>query len=1212
MKRYKLYFSTLLVAALLFVGCQKSLLLDSVDDEIVVNDGIAFEFSMLDSDVMGTRSDGTLAENSIDNGKVYFFAVNSLGVLTDKPVKASFSISGGKAYYFAGLTTTNEPRTVYALVNVQSDPNSDTSVGWTVGTTTITQIRNNYLTQSWESSTGSGWITSQLSTNHPMSGSVDLSAGIVKGSIISISIKRVTSKAVVSVATSLQSSFKMAGISVVNATVRSLFLEGGTPTTTIAKAHYSASAGNLDAMFKGASSDGVQSDVVYLWQSNVTANSTALLIKATFNGVVGYYKIDFIGSNGVDIAQIQRNVFYKVEITSVSSAGYSSASLALANVAANRSGSMTVGVEVVDGDARDVVSLGDKYIGFSNSEYIVFANDARGVTATTLMHNASSATTPATVKVTGSGVKLIPISGVMTVSADSTVGTFVTLNGAQQKIPIKLNIYSTASDAKLSFVIGTLTKDVAIKRRAAVADNVSVIIPPTAIGAEDFVSVQSLSTRVAVNGDYSLNVNQVIGRSLVLYSNVRAFSKNSRGTVLISVKNSSVREVVYYEKYSDGGYGFYFEPTLSSTLSNTKTIIEAGYGCLTSGNLATQNIAFGSRAAVAVAGVVVDGVFEDCAAVLYGVKQSVIATESQVANALSVSLGGVSSGMFIYPNFACGVYSSSVISNSATSPFIVRTPRQLINITPVAQSRNYYYRQDRDLDFSAVTEIGGAASFVTPAVNGRFNGIYDGANRVVTNFVLNGGNGSNFGLFHSFEGSIRNLKLTNSSITGEQQVGGVLGEGVGVSSLYNVSISNVKVTGQFYVGGIVGIMADDNSFIENCSTDAACSVASLLNAVSGVGGIVGDIRKTSYVKGCTNAASVTSVGSVGGIVGKAVNGYSAAVKGLIVNCSNSGNVVGTGSDNNIGGIVGVIESFVDVASCTNSGTVTSPYRCIGGIVGHVLSNSNITGCINTGNIICTNTLSTPLGYTGGIVGHIYSPASKVLVDGCVNRGQIDGKVDAGGIVGYVGANDGTCVISKCVNYGVVNGSWNVGGIAGTNYAIIRNCAVVDSRATQSTSLVVGSTGAVGGVVGYNISLVEDCLVIDTRRNPVVQIAYNGTGYNYSVGGIAGHVDNGTVNRSILLAVAPNKGGLIRPVFGGYVNSYSFSSNYYLRGSLDNSLWLNTAYTNGGSVTGQNTTAFGTLPSVSTAPWSTYWQRQTGYSYPKLISFDAFLPTPYAN
>ncbi|MDO4745113.1 MAG: hypothetical protein Q4B18_01010 [Bacillota bacterium] len=132
--------------------------------------------------------------------------------------------------------------------------------------------------------------------------------------------------------------------------------------------------------------------------------------------------------------------------------------------------------------------------------------------------------------------------------------------------------------------------------------------------------------------------------------------------------------------------------------------------------------------------------------------------------------------------------------------------------------------------------------------------------------------------------------------------------------------------------------------------------------------------------------------------------------------------------------------YVHISNCRNQAEVTGKGSSVSGILGSPLyvnkagynyTDIIIENCINKGEIKGSEN-------TGGILGE--SQAGTVL-NGCVNTGKISGTDNVGGLVGYMQESRGTCEIKNSYNTGEVSGNSAVGGIIGNMYngVTIKNC-----------------------------------------------------------------------------------------------------------------------------------------------------------------------------
>ncbi len=172
------------------------------------------------------------------------------------------------------------------------------------------------------------------------------------------------------------------------------------------------------------------------------------------------------------------------------------------------------------------------------------------------------------------------------------------------------------------------------------------------------------------------------------------------------------------------------------------------------------------------------------------------------------------------------------------------------------------------------------------------------------------------GLFGLDAGVTRNLRILDSYMRGEYNIGGICGsaEGGTIQNCY----STATVCGKSCLGGICG-RSRSNSIIENCY-----NAGNVYGNGKSIGGICGDNGAT--LQDCYNVGNVNGKFNVGGIVG----GSSGSGNTIwIKDCYNRGNVIGDTED--IGGIGGYI-GYSLVENCYSQATVSGNTN-VGGICG---------------------------------------------------------------------------------------------------------------------------------------------------------------------------------------------------------------------------------------------------------------------------------------
>ncbi|MBE6632128.1 MAG: hypothetical protein E7623_05440, partial [Ruminococcaceae bacterium] len=241
-------------------------------------------------------------------------------------------------------------------------------------------------------------------------------------------------------------------------------------------------------------------------------------------------------------------------------------------------------------------------------------------------------------------------------------------------------------------------------------------------------------------------------------------------------------------------------------------------------------------------------------------------------------------------------------TGTETDPFLINNISDLKLFRDKVNAGNTYAGEyvklaaDIDLGSEEWTPIGNSTN--------KFMGYFDGNNKTISNLKVTGNN-RYVGLFGYIKGngmsasttpSVKDLTLTNVSVSGDYYVGGLSGQA------YTCNITNVHVSGTVsgtrYVGGLVGHVYTyfkDCSFNgeATCSFDALggiagagdcraydCSVIGTISGSNWVGGIVGNGQEGTSAVGCYVKATVSTSTNyyfgVGGIAGVAGHGYSSS------------------------------------------------------------------------------------------------------------------------------------------------------------------------------------------------------------------------------------------------------------------------------------------------------------------------------------------------
>ena len=239
--------------------------------------------------------------------------------------------------------------------------------------------------------------------------------------------------------------------------------------------------------------------------------------------------------------------------------------------------------------------------------------------------------------------------------------------------------------------------------------------------------------------------------------------------------------------------------------------------------------------------------------------------------------------------------------------------------------------------------LGGTGSGLT-----SFRGNFDGNGYIISNLYMQHPNRSRIGLFSQLDGTIRGVGLVNADVTGDVQVGGLVGylkRGIVGDSYVTGSVTGVPDhfgDGGTTVGGLVASVSDSGA-ISNSYANGTIAGRNY------VGGLVGSNRgeiTASYAAGEVSSQIYRlhfPYGVAGGLVGYTAN------TGAIAASYSTAFVLG--ESGNVGGLVGI-----------NEGTLADNYWDIqaSGQASGVGAEGDTSGVAGK----TTAELQSPTGYTG--------------------------------------------------------------------------------------------------------------------------------------------------------------------------------------------------------------------------------------------------------
>lgn len=404
-------------------------------------------------------------------------------------------------------------------------------------------------------------------------------------------------------------------------------------------------------------------------------------------------------------------------------------------------------------------------------------------------------------------------------------------------------------------------------------------------------------------------------------------------------------------------------------------------------------------------------------------------------------------------------------------------PYQIANVTQLQAMRdhlNSHFILINNINAAETAQWNDGAGFepigrIQPSIvtfNGSFNGdgfIIDGLtiNRLV----------DNVGLFGVMFGNISNVGLENVSIRGLNNTG-ALAANRGNGTITN-SYSTGTVTGGNNTGGLVG-RGGNLPIINSHST---CTVQGN-NSVGGLSG-TGSGFTNSYASG-----NVTGIDMVGGLVGEVTQNA-----GTISGSYATGNVVATGSNGSVGGLIGRAQSGTVLRSHA-TGTVTGS-NIVGGLIG--LNQATISQSFATGKV--TSTANNINARVGGLVGE--------NDNGRINDSFATGDVDyiagtAGGLVGLSGDEHRSKILNTYA-IGRVTGGHNValkGGLIGTSQQDTIRSSYWNTESAGVQSGIGTLTGSFGAATGLTSSQMRQASSFQNWDFTTIWDIHEGTGFPF--------------------------------------------------------------------------------------------------------------------
>ena len=223
----------------------------------------------------------------------------------------------------------------------------------------------------------------------------------------------------------------------------------------------------------------------------------------------------------------------------------------------------------------------------------------------------------------------------------------------------------------------------------------------------------------------------------------------------------------------------------------------------------------------------------------------------------------------------------------------------------------------------------------------KFDGVFDGNGYTISNLYIDQ-NGSKLGLFgfimpttSSTSASVKNLKMANVQIVGDEYCAAVCGYGIG-GTFENIEVLSGSIASYTKAYGIAGCSGNAKNCINRANVTAKRMTAA---------GVINNIR--DEVSNCSNYGKITAGNGRAGGIATGSNGLT-----QLINCANYGDIVITGNvSDKVGGLVAAPWNLV-ISNCANFGNIylKEQSELVGVIVG-TDQLSKASGILaNTGNI----------------------------------------------------------------------------------------------------------------------------------------------------------------------------------------------------------------------------------------------------------------------
>lgn len=583
--------------------------------------------------------------------------------------------------------------------------------------------------------------------------------------------------------------------------------------------------------------------------------------------------------------------------------------------------------------------------------------------------------------------------------------------------------------------------------------------------------------------------------------------------------------LAYYEQYSDGSYGYYFDRNQTSTLDNTKTVVSDGYAILSSDASDNITVKVGGNAYT----LKNDGEYT----ATYTTENSVYyvhrlpwealqnASKSEFYTQLKVVIKNTVNNkdtketytFYFNPNLALtqvnpvddGKDGSNAKYNAvkpakAPKQVYIRTARQLAAMSSSSMAKfvadkSLSFVQELDINAASYTGVDCTANTPVEQFNASYSGrgykeqasisgfakpIFKtiGEDAKVSDLVVNcSGNHSpdvdEAGLLASFnKGLVNNVDVSvaaKANVNAGTTAGLLIGVNSGTVSHCDATISaEATVTAGTNAGGIIGV---NSGKVENCTANITGTMT--VNATN-AGGFVGAALEGSKFEDVTvNGSNITGNGSVGAFAGS-------------LKKTNADSVTVT-----VNGTARATDTAAGFAASVNGGTITGSTVTIA--KGAAVSAKSAAGLIGTAN--AANLSGLKLDLKGSVTGTDSAVGAVTKITGgttssvniVLNGGTISATAANGNAAGFT--LDAVTHIEQCnvSGKGTIKATETDGNAAGFAVSVsvsknyVYNCVVSPAdhtktnlknayRASKLEYLKISATGANGNAAGFAVNV----------------------------------------------------------------------------------------------------------------------------------------------